>query len=161
MAKITKESLALFHHIDDLVDFIALNRFEPENEALTLSEEFQTFPPKIVNIVHIFDFESLINSMGLFDFFAVCSENKFGSIISSFRNTGSDDIADVLEQTAQVVAEHGITREELHEKYIQRFDLQNENPPDDYPELRSALNKLEESLFNILEETDYWERAKS
>jgi hypothetical protein len=161
MAKINKETLAVFHNIDDLVDFIALNRLEPENKGLTQSDEFKELPESIADIIHILDFEIVFNSAGLFNLFANFSKDRLNEIIKSLEKTDNGNIAAILEQANQIVASHNVNQEQLHNELLKIAESQEDEPEEIYPELQAALNEVEETLYNLLEETDYWEKAKA
>lgn len=159
MSKIDKESLAVFRNADDLVDYIALHRFEPVNEGLTQSDEFKELPQNIADIVYILDFEMVFNGSGLLDLFGNFKSETILNIISSLQRTNNNGISGILQQASQVVDSHGLTHEQIREEIIKAMEAAEEI--ETFPELRAELSELEENLYNVMDETDYWENAKA
>ena len=62
--KIDKTNIAKIENADELIDFIAINRYRENSKFLT-SEEFRQLPEWIKDIIFILDFESEYEMQGL------------------------------------------------------------------------------------------------
>jgi len=163
MGKINIETLKLFGNADDLVDYVALHRFDTENQGLIHSDEFKAFPESFKDIVYTLDFEILLNSVGLFDAYANVSEEHFGGIVNSLKRSNNENMATILESALLIIQSNGLTQEMLATKLAEKLKIEktaDEPLPELYPEIRESLAELEENLYNLMEETDYWANVK-
>lgn len=161
MVKINKESLSVFKNPDDLIDYIALHRFEPENNGLLRSDEFKELPGNIADVIYVLDFEMIFNAVGLFDSFANIPLDIMGNIIQSFDRTGNENISKLLQQAVQIVSLYDIPYEKLREDFLKRAESEDEDVEEVYIELKNNLSAIEEGLYSLMEETDYWDNVKS
>ena len=169
MAKIDKETLSLFRDADDLVGYIALHRYEPENANLHESEHFRELPQYMSDIIYILDFETLFDIEGLFTFIENTPGKYLPETIDSFERTGNGELAGHLRKVQELMNEYGLSSDDLHAQALERAllwkeatdageDFDNES---DYPELREAITAVEEALYPLMDERDYWDNVKN
>lgn len=166
MAKIDIDTLELFRQPEDLVSYIALHRYEPENENLIESEHFQELPQHWTDIIYIMDFETFYDVASLFSFLENPPGVHLAQTIESFRRTNNTEIADLLEQIPPLLQQHDVTPAQLHQLAIERTKAQEEREKHgeglevvepDFPELRASIAEIEELLRPLMDEKDYWE----
>ncbi|MDR2564069.1 MAG: hypothetical protein LBC98_09055 [Prevotellaceae bacterium] len=169
MAKIDNETLRLFRDPDDLIGFIALHRYEPENIKIHDSEQFSELPQYLADIIYILDFETLFDVYGLFAFIESTPGKYLSETIAAFERTGNSELAGHLTKVQNLLVEHGLTFDDLHEQAIERSKIlraKHEEGDEDFelevnfPELRDAVNQTEEELYPLMDERDYWEKVK-
>lgn len=168
MAKIDIDTLELFRQAEDLIGYIALHRYEQENEQLIASEHFRGLPPHLADIIYIMDFETLYDVASLYSFLENPTGEHLERTIQSFRSTNNAEIADLLEQIPPLLQQHGVTPAALHQRAIERVKEQEEREnlgrgleemELDLCELRAAIGEIEEQLRPWMDEKDYWENV--
>lgn len=170
MAKIDIETLSLFRDPDDLIGFIALHRYEPENLKIHESDGFCELPQYLSDVIYILDFETLFDMEGLFSFLESVPGRYLSETIEAFEHTKNNEVADHLRQAQELLNKYGVTFDDLHTQAIERARLWKENedtgnndfePELNCPELREEIAQIEETIYPIMDERDYWDNVKS
>jgi hypothetical protein len=104
MALLTAHTLAQLPDAPALLDFIARQRYAPENEALLHSPTFALLPDYAQDVIWILDFETEYEMQGL----PTLLENSLGqqlpAIARSFEHTQNQAIARCLQQLVAIQA---------------------------------------------------------
>lgn len=137
MAKINREKISAYQNTNELIDFIALNRYEPENQDILEKEIFDTLPDYVQDIILILDFETEFEMQGLF----TLTENSTGKYLTeisqSFKNTNNLEIASLITRTILVLSGNPKNNKEIEER----------------------LEEIEEQLSFYISEKDFWENV--
>lgn len=160
MAKINKENLSLFRNADDLVDFITLHRFEPENANLILSDDFSELDESWKDIIYIYDFETFFDFYGLYNYLSHPNGLNIKPLISSFRAIGFDSISENLNNVFEILKQHDTSLESIQISNEERQKIEELEEEIEITPLQKDILQIEEEIRPYMEEKDYWEVLK-
>ncbi|MCW3169650.1 hypothetical protein OMO38_14075 [Chryseobacterium sp. 09-1422] len=98
MAKIDKNSVLNYRNSDELIDFIAMNRYEAENQDILTNGILKTLPSFVQDVIFIIDFETEFEMQGLFTLLENTTGNYLTKISKSFYNTKNIDISTLISE---------------------------------------------------------------
>jgi hypothetical protein len=133
------------------------------------SEHFRRLPQYLSDVIYILDFETLFDVEGLFAFLENTPGRYLSETIAAFERTKNHEPAELLKKVGELLNEHGVTFDDLHLQATERARLQKEKPENgdedfepelNYPELREAIAEMEEKLYPLMDERDYWDNVK-
>ncbi len=123
MAKINKNSVLNYHNSDELIDFIAMNRYEAENQDILTNGILKTLPSFVQDVIFIIDFETEFEMHGLFTLLENTTGNYLTEISKSFYNTKNIEISTLISELNIQMQEDQI---EQIEKQITKHILEKE-----------------------------------
>lgn len=123
MAKIDKNSVLNYRNSDELIDFIAMNRYEAENQDILTNGILKTLPSFVQDVIFIIDFETEFEMQGLFTLLENTTGNYITEISKSFYNTKNIDISTLISELNIQMQEDQI---EQIEKQITKHILEKE-----------------------------------
>jgi len=123
MAKINKNSVLNYHNSDELIDFIAMNRYEAENQDILTNGILKTLPSFVQDVIFIIDFETEFEMQGLFTLLENTTGNYLTEISKSFYNTKNIEISTLISELNIQMQEDQI---EQIEKQITKHILEKE-----------------------------------
>ena len=123
MAKIDKNSVLNYRNSDELIDFIAMNRYEAENQDILTNGILKTLPSFVQDVIFIIDFETEFEMQGLFTLLENTTGNYLTEISKSFYNTKNIEISTLISELNIQMQEDQI---EQIEKQITKHILEKE-----------------------------------
>jgi len=123
MAKINKNSVLNYRNSDELIDFIAMNRYEAENQDILTNGILKTLPSFVQDVIFIIDFETEFEMQGLFTLLENTTGNYLTEISKSFYNTKNIEISTLISELNIQMQEDQI---EQIEKQITKHILEKE-----------------------------------
>jgi hypothetical protein len=123
MAKIDKNSVLNYRNSDELIDFIAMNRYEAENQYILTNGILKTLPSFVQDVIFIIDFETEFEMQGLFTLLENTTGNYLTEISKSFYNTKNIEISTLISELNIQMQEDQI---EQIEKQITKHILEKE-----------------------------------
>lgn len=151
MSVITSTSLNRFKDSDNIIEFISSNRYNPENENLLESEEFNALPDYAKFVIFILDFETEYEMQGIL----TTIENSVGQylpqIAESFNNTQNIEIASLIYKIIAVLNRFSVPlkNDTKHYDNISSDIFGNE-------EFIENINKIDEKLEPLILEKEFW-----
>ena len=143
---IDKTNIAKIKNAEELIEFIAMNRYE-SFETLE-SEEFKQLPEWIKDIIFILDFETEYEMQGLFTYLENSTGHYLPETIQSFKRTDNNDIADILIELKDLLAHVGLSPDIIRNSEHLSFD--------NFPEITETIGNIEDRLRNLIEEKEFW-----
>lgn len=92
----TKILFLNYRNSDELIDFIAMNRYEAENQDILTNGILKTLPSFVQDVIFIIDFETEFEMQGLFTLLENTTGNYLTEISKSFYNTKNIDISTLI-----------------------------------------------------------------
>ena len=146
--KIDKTNIAKIENADELIDFIAINRYDENPEFLT-SEEFRQLPEWIKDIIFILDFETEYEMQGLPTYLVNSTGHYLQETIQSFKRSNNNDIADLLIALQDTLASVSLTPDILR-------NPENNLSLESYPEIGEKFDEIDSRLREFIEGKEFW-----
>jgi len=149
--KIDKTNTAKIENADELIDFIAINRYAESTEFLT-SKEFRQLSEWIKDIIFILDFETEYEMQGLPAYLVNSTGRYLPETIQSFKRSNNNNIADLLIELQDTLASVGLSPDILR-------NPENNLSLEDYPEISEKFDEIDNKLRGFIEEKEFWKNV--
>jgi len=159
MAIINNDSISKFNDADELINFLVLNRYEPENRDILETNKFELLPDYIRYVILIADFDTEYEMQGIF----TTIENSIGHYLSdiafSFTQTGNNEIAKYIIDILKALSDYNLSPDKLRNakagKY-KEFDIVKGNSLDN-EELINRIDEIDSKLGPLIYEKTHWD----
>jgi len=149
--KIDRANIAKIENADELIDFIAINRYAESTEFLT-SKEFRQLSEWIKDIIFILDFETEYEMQGLPAYLVNSTGRYLPETIQSFKRSNNNNIADLLIELQDTLASVGLSPDILR-------NPENNLSLEDYPEISEKFDEIDNKLRGFIEEKEFWKNV--
>ena len=145
--KFDKTTIAKILDAEELIEFIALNRYRSLKSLE--SEEFRQFPEWVKDIIFILDFETEYEMQGLLTFLVNSTGHYLPEIIHSFKRSNNNSIADLLMELQNTLSSVGLSPDILR-------NSKDNLSLDEYPEVSEKIKEIDDELRGFIEEKEFW-----
>lgn len=118
MAKISNDTISGIKDSDELIGFIALYRYEPENSDLLEKENFGSLPELVRHIILILDFETEYEMQGLFTLLDNTTGSFLPLIAESFEKTDNKEIAENIKAILSILSDSSSDSKSMEDRLM-------------------------------------------
>ena len=148
--KIDKQNIARITNIEEMIEFLTMNRYEEINDLE--SNEFQQLPEWVKDFVFILDFETEYEMQGLYTYLVNSTGHYLPNVILSFKRSKNSEIANLLTELQDILFSVGLSPDILRSS-------ENELSIDDFPEIVEKLDDIDNNLTTYIEEKKFWDNV--
>ncbi len=146
----------------ELIDFVAAQRYDSTNTDLLESEDFQLLPASVRHLIFILDFETEYEMQGILTLLQNSLGKYLPQIIDSFHQTGNTEIALCLSAIADAFEEHGVSWPALQREPVgvQEFDILPVGIIAKNQHLTDMIFQIDERLGMLIADKCFWKNVQ-
>ncbi|XZF15632.1 hypothetical protein ACTHGU_05805 [Chitinophagaceae bacterium MMS25-I14] len=158
MATINVDTISKITDCDELIDFIGINRYKPENNNLLESDNFNLLPDYAKYVIYIFDFETEYEMQGIFTTIENLVGHYFSEIAVSFEKTNNLEIANYIKDILTTLTNFGLTPDKIRHEWTNQNNQYNiiQSSFMDNQNLVQKINCIDENLQPLILEKGFW-----